>query len=687
MAGHGERSGGVVALLGPTNTGKTYRAIERLIEHRSGMIGLPLRLLAREVYDKVVARVGASQVALITGEEKLIPARPRYWVGTVEALPLNVDVDFVAIDEIQLAADPHRGHVFTDHLLRLRGRLETWFLGAATIEPLLGRLLPHVQFERAKRLSRLRARPAMSLGALPPRSAVVAFSLPRVYELAEAVRRRHGGCAVVLGALSPRTRNAQVAMYQAGEVDYLVATDAIGMGLNMDIDHVAFASTRKFDGIHPRPLLAAEMAQIAGRAGRAERDGTFGLLVPPGATSRAAPTELDPELVHAIEEHRFSPLESIRWRNHDLDMRSVDRLVESLKRRPPRKGLEPVLFAEDHATLLRLMVRPEVQHRAQGSWQVALLWDVCRVPDYRKLLDDSHIRLLSEIYLQLSSHAGMLDPDWMAERIDPLDDEQDNLNADIDLLMTRLAWIRTWTFVSGRREWVDHAEYWQERTRSIEDKLSDALHDRLTARFVERTGRRVPQAATRPRTDAFAALAGLADSLEQQAAAALPVTRTLLERVELADARTLKIREDGRLSFEGIDVGRMVAGGDLRRPGLVLLDQPGEVEQLRQRVRLKLLRDLHRDVDAMLAPLSQKAFDGVSAAARGLVYELERGLGLVLVDDVQSRLTALRRRDNQVLRDGGVVFSRRTIRLRLLDDRRTSSLRGACLAVWHDRSR
>ncbi|MEZ4382829.1 MAG: helicase-related protein [Nannocystaceae bacterium] len=325
-----DANGPVTALLGPTNTGKTHRAIERMLDHRTGMIGLPLRLLAREVYDRVSARVGEGTVALVTGEEKRVPARPRYWVCTVESMPVDRPVDFLAVDEIQLAAHRQRGHVFTDRLLRARGRVETWVLGAWTIAPLLRELLPDARIDSRPRFSELRHVGESKLSSLPPRTAVVAFTAERVYELAERLRRRRGGAAVVLGALSPRTRNAQVAMYQAGEVDYLVATDAIGMGLNMDVDHVAFAGLDKFDGREHRPLERDELAQIAGRAGRFQRDGTFGTIEEVGP--------LPPPVAAAIERHSFAPLPRLVWRSADLDFRSIDALIASLRQGARGRG-------------------------------------------------------------------------------------------------------------------------------------------------------------------------------------------------------------------------------------------------------------------------------------------------------------------------------------------------------------
>src|SRR6266851_4526993 len=369
------RGAGVTAVLGPTNTGKTHLAIERMLGHSSGIIGLPLRLLAREVYNKVAERVGEDAVALVTGEEKIKPPSPRYWVSTVEAMPRDLDVAFLAIDEVQLGADLERGHVFTDRILNRRGREETLVLGAQTVRPMVERLLPGAHVLTRPRLSQLSFAGEKKITRLPRRSAVVAFSAEEVYSIAELIRRQRGGAAVVLGALSPRTRNAQVALYQSGDVDYLVATDAIGMGLNLDVDHVAFASDRKFDGYQFRKLNPAELAQIAGRAGRASRDGTF------GTTGRCDPFE--PELVQALESHNFEPVRMLQWRNSVLDFASIGALQASLAATPSEPGLTRAPIGEDILVLEHAARDEHVRALAQKPAAVQRLWDVCQVPDYR----------------------------------------------------------------------------------------------------------------------------------------------------------------------------------------------------------------------------------------------------------------------------------------------------------------
>ena len=463
----------VKAVLGPTNTGKTHLAIERLLGHASGIIGFPLRLLARENYERMVARKGARQVALITGEEKIVPPDARWFSCTTEAMPLDRAVEFVAVDEIQLCADPDRGHVFTDRLLHARGLVETMFLGAETIRPLLVRLVPQAEIQTRPRLSQLVHAGITKLSRVPPRTAVVAFSAAEVYAIAELIRRRRGGCAVVMGRLSPRTRNAQVALYQDKEVDFLVATDAIGMGLNMNVDHVAFAGLGKFDGHRPRPLNAAEVAQIAGRAGRGMRDGTF------GTTADCRP--LPPEIVQAVETHCFERLESLCWRNSALDFSHVDALLATLVAPPSGPGLVRGNDATDMQTLAALAREPEVRELARGRGKVRLLWEACQIPDFRKLAEDSHVRLCGRVFHHVVRER-RLPTDWLAGQIAALE----RTDGDIDTLMQRLAGVRVWAYIAARADWVADAPHWQGRAREVEDRLSDVLHERLTARFVDR---------------------------------------------------------------------------------------------------------------------------------------------------------------------------------------------------------
>jgi len=479
----------ITAVLGPTNTGKTHYAIDRMLAHRTGVIGLPLRLLAREVFDRIVAQRGPSVVALVTGEERIVPERTQYWVCTVEAMPLEIGADFVAVDEIQLCADPERGHVFTDRLLRARGLHETLFMGSETMRGAIAALVPGVNFMKRERFSTLTWSGSKKISRMPPRSAIVGFSVDNVYAIAELIRRQKGGCAVVMGALSPRTRNAQVALYQNGDVDYLVATDAIGMGLNLDIRHVAFAATAKYDGRRMRPLFPHEIGQIAGRAGRHTENGTFGV------TGEARP--FDEELIDAIENHRFAPIKKLHWRNEVMDYGSAARLIGSLEKPTSNDWLTRSRDSDDLTALRSLSELPEIRDRLRGPQAVRLLWDVCRIPDFRSISESEHAGLLARIFGFLIEQ-GQVPTDWLSANIARID----RSDGDIDAISKRLAYIRTWTYIAQRKGWVADESHWRDETRAVEDRLSDALHARLTQRFVDRRTsvlmRRLKQKESRP---------------------------------------------------------------------------------------------------------------------------------------------------------------------------------------------
>lgn len=648
----------IVAALGPTNTGKTYRALQRMREHETGMIGLPLRLLAREVYDVLTAELGEARVALVTGEEKRIPSRPSYWVCTVEAMPLSVRVDFLAVDEIQLAAHRERGHVFTDRLLHARGAQETWFMGSSAMTSVLQQLLPQVDVRRFPRLSNLRSSGVFTLGSIPKRSAVVTFSAARVYEIAGRLKARRGGAAIVLGALSPRARNAQVAMYQAGEVDYLVATDAIGMGLNLDLDHVVFADTSKFDGKESRPLEIPELAQVAGRAGRFQKDGSFGVLTPREPLPRHVEV--------AIENHQFAAIHSLVWRNSNLDFSSVTNLLGSLTQRPPLSSLELVRDAEDTATLTQLSRRSEIQARAIDEKSVRLLWETCQIPDYRKILLDQHASLVMEIYVRLIDH-GVLDSRWLdihLKRIEKRD-------ADVETLTSCIAFTRTWTYVACHDEWVDDAKYWQTRTRALEDRLSDALHQALVERFVEKK-KRFPVAllpakpmASTARAAPFAELAHLKAKLEGLSPAV--TGPTLIERACMAAYEEFVINADNVVSFDGKALGRLVTGRKILQPDLKLLvdDAPlGQQLQLKRRLGALVLDW----VEHVLGPLANNTLPtyDLSAAGRGLVYQLRTGLGTASGTDTQEMTAHLGEQERAVLSTAGIIFGTRSVFARAL---------------------
>jgi ATP-dependent RNA helicase SUPV3L1/SUV3 len=666
------RGAGVTAVLGPTNTGKTHLAIERMLAHSSGIIGLPLRLLAREVYNRAVERVGAEAVALVTGEEKIKPANPRFWVATVEAMPRELDVAFLAIDEIQLAADFERGHVFTDRMLHRRGREETLVLGAATMRPIVERLLPGASIVSRPRLSRLSFGGEKKLTRLPRRSAIVAFSAEEVYAIAELIRRQRGGAAVVLGALSPRTRNAQVDLYQSGQVDYLVATDAIGMGLNLDVDHVAFASDRKFDGYQFRKLNPSELAQIAVRAGRATRDGTF------GTSGRCPPFET--ELVQALESHSFEPVKFVQWRNSDLDFSSIGALQATLAAPPSESALARAPVAEDILVLDHAARDDEVRALTRTGADVERLWDVCQLPDYRKIAPANHAELVVTLYGFLQRD-GAIKIDWFAHQV-ALADRTDG---DIDTLSTRIAHIRTWTFAANRPDWLSDPEHWQGVTRAVEDRLSDALHERLTERFVDRrtsvlmrrlrentalepdfnkAGEVVVEGHRIGRLDGFVFVAdassGGSEAKALQNAAQKALAGEIAARaVRLAEApdEQFVLAADGTLRWIGAAVGKLFAGEEMLRPRVRIIADEHLTGAPRDGVEARLNAWIKSHVEKLLGPLAElAAATDITGIARGVAFQLVEALGVLERTRVTEEVKSLDQPARASLRKYGVRF-------------------------------
>ena len=644
----------VIAVLGPTNTGKTHLALERMLEHRTGMLGFPLRLLARENYDRVAKARGADEVALITGEERIVPASPRYLICTVEAMPVDRSVDFLGVDEIQLCADRERGHVFTDRLLHARGREETMLLGADTIRPVLEDLIPEAGVISRRRLSKLSYEEPSKIERLPKRSAVVGFSIAEVYEIATRLRHLRGGAAVVFGALSPRTRNAQVGLYQSGEVDYLVATDAIGMGLNLDIHHVALNRIDKFDGQGPRALAPADIAQIAGRAGRHVRDGTF------GATSELGP--LPRALVRAVERHQFDPIKQVYWRNAELDFRSLAALHESLRARPTHPRLRPMQRADDQAALR------ELARDANDALDVTLLWQICQIPDFHGAPDASHVHLLSEIFDYLSGTEKRLPEDWVAAQVKLLDRTQ----GDVETLLDRIARIRTWTYLSHRPEWLADAAHWQARTRAVEDRLSDALHERLTSQFVDRRAallNRLPDGETRVEVEEdgtvtvqgvpagtlsawrFRADPDAPRSLISEANRGLrAIGRAKADALVASEDATFTLSESGKLLWNGESIGRIAKGDSLITPRVEI--SPGELldQRQRERVRRRGSEWLVRHIGGTLSRLLTGREGRAVGAARGLLFALRENLGSAPRKHLSQQIAMLKDSDRRELR-------------------------------------
>jgi len=665
----------LTAVLGPTNTGKTHLAVERMLAHSSGMIGLPLRLLAREIYDRIVKARGPSRVALITGEEKIVPGRPQYFVSTVEAMPLDRRVEFLAVDEIQLCADPERGHVFTHRLLHARGGSETMLLGAATMAPLIRRLCPEADIEFRERFSQLSYAGPKKLTRLPRRSAVVAFSADAVYAIAELIRRHRGGAAVVMGSLSPRTRNAQVELFQSGDVDFLVATDAIGMGLNMDVDHVAFAGLRKFDGRRTRGLYAQEIGQIAGRAGRFRKDGAFGV------TGESA--DLDPDVVAAVEGHVFPPVLEVEWRNPKLDFQSLPGLMRSLAARPPAAGLRLSEEAQDETTLRQLSNDETVIRRARDRANLIRLWEACQTPDFRKTSQEEHTRLIGGLFTHLTQGDRRVPEDWMHGQFASLD----RTDGDIEALSTRLARVRTLAYIANRADWLGDPQAWQGRARELEDRLSDTLHESLMQRFVDRRtstllkslnhwagpvlGGIGADGAVVVEGHVVGRLSGVhfepergETELENRAlrgaverAVAPEVARRLGELASESD-EAFSLSAEGVVAWRGARAGE-VAGGGPFKPRVRLIGEFG-ADAARERAARRLEAFVAGEASRRLAALKrlmEAISDGrLKGLARGVAYQLVEQSGILDRRQANEHISALSRQERRVLKSLGVRF-------------------------------
>ncbi len=675
------------AVLGPTNTGKTHYAIDRMLAHSSGVIGLPLRLLAREIYDRVVGQKGAAQVALITGEEKIIPPKARFYICTVEAMPVEKRFAFLAIDEVQLMANHERGHIFTDRVLYARGLEETLFLGAETARDVLATLVPGIRFDHRERFSELHYDGPKKLTRLPKRSVIVAFSAAEVYAIAELIRRYRGGAAVVMGGLSPRTRNAQAAMFQSGEVDFLVATDAVGMGLNLDTDHVAFAGLTKYDGRRRRYLTPMEAGQIAGRAGRFRNDGTF------GTTGECQ--EMDEELVKRIEAHNFEPLHYVEWRNSDLDFSSLEHLMESLHQPRPTSRLRRIKGADDEAALERMKAIDEVHDALKTRAQVKMLWDVCQIPDFRNLTIDTHVKLLQDIWRTLMKGGGKLSSDFMAAKINRCDETFGG----VDALSSRLAFIRTWTYCASKVNWMPNGkngqEHWINHAREVEDRLSDALHEALTERFVDRRTRKLLKgigaelnmsANIKDTGEVFVddVLIGRLDglkftsdtsdgNLEAQALAAAaqqavgPEVDRRLTSISSGTHQIFTLSDMGQIMWGGMAVGRIAPSGSVFSPDTELIGGELGKAPLRQMATDRMREFLQAAVTAQLAPLKALkdlvAAEETLPAAKGFGYILLENNGALERRDHLQTVRDLDQDARRQLRSVGVVFGHYNIYL------------------------
>jgi ATP-dependent RNA helicase SUPV3L1/SUV3 len=667
----------VIAALGPTNTGKTFYAIERLAAHKSGMIGLPLRLLTREVYDKMVLKVGPSRVAMITGEERIIPDNPKYWVCTVESMPMDKPVEFLAVDEIQLIDDPERGHIFTDRILNARGMSETLFMGSSISKKVIKKLINDVKFYDRERFSKLTYTGYKKISHLPKRSAVVAFSIQSVYAIAEIIKRQKGGVAVVMGSLSPQARNAQVKMYQNGDVDYIVATDAIGMGLNLDLNHIAFAETEKYDGENFRKLYPHELAQIAGRAGRYQRDGTFGV------TGQA--NEIDHEVIARIEDHRFIPLNSAKWRNKNLNFSSVNKLIESLKAIPNKIELGISRQADDLRALIRLSQDKEIIENANNKKNIQTLWETSQIPDFRNISEGEHSKIISLIFKELCLNNKLSD-EWLNSHIKSFD----KYYGDINSLMMRLSGIRTWTYVSQKEKWLDNPVLWQKKTREIEDKLSDALHNSLTERFVEKTSSKL-RIKYKDKKDILSGINDNGDvTVEGEYFGKIHGFKLIIEKsyseqylkqirpaisksIELemkkkslkilsSEFDTFTLNSDLFIYFNDEKIAGLKPGNNPLNPKISIICDEYLDSNIKKKIENKFLEWIQNYIKLNLREiLSLENTDNLSPGAKGIAFRLLEELGLIRRNKIENEIKILDQKSRQELRKMGVKIGKFSI--------------------------
>ena len=685
----------IKAVLGPTNTGKTHLAIQRMLGHNTGMIGLPLRLLAREVYDKVLTLKGHHSVALVTGEERIIPKRPRYWVCTTEAMPVGNGADFVAVDEIQLCGDRERGHVFTNRLLHARGQRETLFLGADTIAGVIRELVPSARFRHRNRFSKLTYSGSKRIARLPPRTALVGFSADEVYSIAEAIRRLRGGAAVVMGALSPRTRNAQVAMYQNGDVDFLVATDAIGMGLNLDLAHVAFAGLVKFDGRKVRPLAAHELAQIAGRAGRFRRPGSFGVV--------GDCPQLSPSAVRSIEDNRFPNMRRVQWRNSVLDFRSSEALLQSLAVESGNPTLILARESDDIVALRELSEHEGVQELLGGQDDVRLLWEVCQIPDFRNVSKGEHVALLSAVFGHLHDN-GVIPDDWLHEQLDRLD----HTDGDIESLSQNIAYVRTWTYSAQKAGWVNDVEFWRGRTREVEDRLSDALHERLTRRFVDtrtsvllrQLNQKEPMAVNVDdngqvtvegheigNIDGFRFARKVGSGPQEERALKAAGAQALVQeyrirakRLSRSPDKELGFTEQGGLMWGDAAIGKLETGHDAYVPRLKVFVDDEAGSRVLDQVERRMRSFVDSKIETLLGPLLELRNDEeLVGNVKGMAYRLAEQFGVLRRSTVFEEVKALDQDARKLLRAHGVRFGQFSVYLPAVVKPEATKLR---LLLW-----
>tara|TARA_B100001029_G_C15059199_1_gene456925 strand:+ start:1033 stop:3516 length:2484 start_codon:yes stop_codon:yes gene_type:complete len=665
----------ITAVLGPTNTGKTFLAIETMLSFDSGMLGFPLRLLAREVYDKVIKKVDRSEVALITGEEKIIPINAKYFLCTVESMPIDKQLDFVGIDEIQMCCDSERGHIFTDRLINLRGEKLTMLMGSNTIKNIIEKLNDDLDFINKERFSKLSFAGHKKISRINRKSAIIAFSTEEVYAIAELIRRQKGGAAIVMGSLSPKTRNAQVNLYQSNDVDYLVATDAIGMGINMDLDHVYFSNIKKFDGKKLRRLNLAEIGQIAGRAGRHLNDGTFGIT---GDCS-----EISPEEIEALEQHKFPEIQSIYWRNSNLEFKNKNSLIQSLELKPNKDWLRRINECEDEKLLKYLLKDPTNLNVDDSKETLQVLWECCQIPDFAKKTYGNHVEVVKKVFNFLNSKKNKIPNQYMKEKLSFLD----KLDGNVDSISNRIANVRTWAYVSNKSNWVENQDYWIERTKNLEDKLSDRLHEELTRTFIDKRASVLAKGLKQDivfsteiindervmiNQQYIGRLKGLkleldlkVDALESDVkslkkAARQNVSPEIINRIDqIINTGQIELKNDFKIYWKNYSIAKLVPGFDYLNPQISLLVD----EMIEFSDRSKLTNYLQKWIDNKITSelkslIELKNINETNTELRALAYHLYENNGVVKRESVSNYLKKLDQVERKKLRTLGVKFGR-----------------------------
>jgi len=691
----------IIALLGPTNTGKTYVAIEKMLEFETGIFGLPLRLLAREVYDKCVNKVGIEKVALITGEEKIIPSSACYFICTVESMPKNKEVDFIAIDEIQMCADRERGHIFTERLLESRGTKLTMFLGSQVMAKIIEELVDDVVFEKKERFSKLSYSGIKKISRLDRKVAIIAFSIEEVYAIAELVRRQKGGAAVIMGSLSPKTRNSQVGLYQSGDVDYLIATDAIGMGLNMDINEIYFSNLKKFDGKKTRRLNIIEMSQIAGRAGRYKNDGGFG-------TTGECET-LNSDEIEKIEKHQLPDTKTIYWRNSKLDFRNPDKLIRSLELKPDQKNLLRTNDSLDES-VLRFFLKKGTNNIIYHK-NLELLWECCQIPDFEKKAYGQHINIVDKVFLFLSTKKKRIPSTFMKEQLKGLEKDHGN----VDLLSHRLSNVRTWSYVANKKNWVENSDYWVQLTKSIEDKLSDKLHDELTKSFIDKKisilSRNLKQDLVLNTEineenkiyidgQLVGELKGLKFLIEATSktldtdiksikkAARKGIEKELVKRVdEILTKSEIEIDNEGKITWKQNPIARLKKGNDYLTPEIDIIADDSLSELSKTKLSLFLNKWLENIINDVLGDLVKlTSYQIKNQYLRGLVFQLYENNGVIKRTEVDKIVKSIPAEERKKLWGMGIKIGRYHIYLPKMLKPKAVEFRISLWKIYHNLS-